>query len=92
MYVLSDAKAWFKVHPRTKVIYHHRWDDLSPASRERLSMPRNVEIRGHRACFSDGSELMLRTNDNTSRVGNGLLDILDGAGSIIVTYAACNEG
>jgi len=85
-YTLKDARDWFKSHPDCKVIYHRRWDKLSPASQERLSLSRTVSLRGTRAVFSDGSELPLRTETNTSRSSGNLLDILDGNGLIIVTY------
>ena len=89
-YTMRQAKDWFTAHPKCKVIYHRRMMELSAASKERLTMPRAVKIVGTRAVFSDSSELPLRTATDTSRSDGNLLDIIDGNGLIIVTYAGCD--
>lgn len=88
MYMLKSAKEWFTAHPRNRVIYHRRWKELSAASREVLETPREAKVIGRRVVFTPQSELNLMTENGTSSISpGGLLDIFDGAGQIIVTYA-----
>jgi hypothetical protein len=88
MYTLKAAKEWFIAHPRSKVVYHRRWNDLPSASREVLETPREAKVIGRRVVFTPQSELSLMTENGTSSVTpGGLLDIFDGDGRIIVTYA-----
>lgn len=37
--------------PRTVVTFHWRWDHFTAAMRERLTLPRDVVVRGHYAIF-----------------------------------------
>ena len=89
MAIMKNARDWFKAHPVSKVIYHHRWDAMSAASRGMLALPRTARVSGQRVIFGPhNSELSLKSDTDTSLVTpGGLLDIFDGNGRIIVTYA-----
>ena len=84
---MKNAKKWFAEHPKSIVVYHWRWNDLPPASRERLSTTRTATLVGHRVMFSDGSEASLR--DMKSYIGlDNLLTLFNKEDKRIVVYKA----
>ena len=45
------ARKWFQAHPRNRVVYHWRWDELPPASRENMAGVREARIAGRAVVF-----------------------------------------
>jgi hypothetical protein len=78
---LKIAKDYFKANNNVRVVFHWRWDKLSPSSREVMGSYRMVKVLGHRAVFNEGvSEMDLRGMDYaTSEGGRCLLVYANGA-------------
>lgn len=82
------AVDWFTAHPQSKITFHRRWDELSPASRERLALPRNATVAARCVRFSDGSEMPLKFDGGFMARAIGEELCIFGPLGPVVTYQA----